>query len=72
MCTEPEDISSAFPEYYKNLFTSTGHVGVEDCIIGVEARVTMNEQLLRSFTEEEVSCALSQMQSLKYPSSDVF
>lgn len=45
---------------------------MEDCIIGVEARVTMNEQLLRSFTEEEVSCALSQMQSLKYPSSDVF
>jgi hypothetical protein len=49
-------------------------VGIEECLEGLEARVTpeMNEWLLRPFVAEEVDFALSQMHPLKSPRPDGF
>ncbi len=61
MCSEPAEISVAFIDYYKNLFNIALLEGVNDCITGVEERVTttMNNQLLRPFIEDEVTTVLA-------------
>jgi hypothetical protein len=47
--TKPEEIGQAFVNFYQTLFQSEGTVGVEECLEGLEARVTpeMNGWLLR-------------------------
>jgi hypothetical protein len=69
-----KEVSTAFIDYYKNLFTSQDPVGAVECLAHVESRVTdaMNDSLLRTFTEAEVSFALSQMHPLKSPGPDGF
>lgn len=64
----------AFIDYFQNLFTSQGPIGVEECLSDVESCVTaeMNSNMLRSFTEADVSFALSQMHPLKSPGPDGF
>lgn len=49
-----------------------GMHGVEDCLRGLEARVSgeMNRQLLTTFTMAEVDVALKQMHPTKSPGPD--
>ena len=65
--SEPEDIGTAFELFYQKRFKMEGMVGIEECLEGLEVRVTleMNEWLLRPFVAEEVDFAFSQMHPLK-------
>lgn len=65
--TKKKEVSKVFIDYYKNIFTAQGPVGVEECLSNVESRVMdeMNESLLRPFTEYKVRFFLSQMHPLK-------
>ncbi|XP_059441892.1 uncharacterized protein LOC132174217 [Corylus avellana] len=67
-----EDISNAFIEFYQKLFTTEVVQGVDECLAGMEGRVTeeMNNMLLKPFTQGEVESALHQMHPLKSPGPD--
>ena len=69
-----EEIPKVFIEFDQKLFTSKGTQGVEDCLTSLEPRVTssMNEELLREFTVEDIDAALSQMHPLISPGLDRF
>jgi hypothetical protein len=69
---EPEEISKSFLAFYQDLFTTSGVHGVEECLVGLETRVTdeMNGGLLRVFTMGEVDFALKQMHPTKSPGPD--
>jgi hypothetical protein len=69
-----EDVGKIFESYYQNLFNSEGAVGIEECLEGLDERVTpyMNAWLTRPFVAEEVDSALSQMHPLKSPGPDGF
>jgi hypothetical protein len=69
-----EDISKAFIDFYKNLFSAGNTSGIERCLAGLNERVTdeMNAELLEKFTEDEISTALGQMHPLKSPGPDGF
>jgi hypothetical protein len=71
---EPKEISAAFINFYQQLFTTGGTEGVEQCLEGLQPRVTedMNTRLLKEFTEAEVDNALAQMHPLKSPGPDGF
>lgn len=71
---EIEDISQAFVQFYQALYTTEGSIGAEDCLEGLEARVTpeMNAWMLRPFVVADVETALSQMHPLKSPGPDGF
>jgi hypothetical protein len=51
-----KDIGKLFLDYYKMLFSSSNSVGIEGCMNSIECRVSnsMNQRLLRTFTEDEV------------------
>jgi hypothetical protein len=67
-------IGQAFVNFYQNLFQTKGTIGVDECLEGLETRVTpaMNEWLLRQFEAKEVDVALSQMGPLKSPGPNGF
>jgi ribonuclease HI len=69
-----KEISVAFTSFYQNLFSAGEVEGVEQCLEGLEARVSgeMNTNLLREFVAEEVDYALKQMHPLKSPGPDGF
>jgi exonuclease III len=69
-----KEIPIVFTDFYQKLFTTEGTLGAEDCLGVLEQRVspTMNEELLKEFTMEEVDAALSQMHPLKSPGPDGF
>jgi exonuclease III len=69
---KPEEISKSFIDYYQDLFTTCGVHGVEECLMGLDPRVTdaMNGELLRNFSMVEVDAALKQMHPLKSPGPD--
>jgi ribonuclease HI len=68
------EIGEAFANFFQQLFSASNVNGVENCVAGLEARVTedMNTSLLRNFTMVEVETALSQMHPLKSPGPDGF
>ena len=72
--TKPKEVSVAFILFYQNLFTTCGVKEVEQCLDGMEPRVTeeMNRSLLKEFIDVEVEDALSQMHPLKSPETDGF
>lgn len=67
-----EDLSRTFVLYFQSLFSLSSPEGIDDCLADVPRRVTssMNDQLLRNFTLEEVDTALTQIHPLKSPGSD--
>jgi hypothetical protein len=73
-CATPIAVQEAFTGYFQSIFTSTEPTCIEDSIATVSCQVSsqMNEQLLKEFTAEEVSIALSQMAPLKAPGPDGF
>ena len=70
--TKQEDIGKSFIEFYQRLFTTGGMLSVEECLRGLEARVSeeMNSQLLKTFTMLDVGAALKQMHPTKSPGPD--
>jgi hypothetical protein len=74
LCSSKEDIEEAFISFFKELFTASQHLEVEPCTISLVQKVSpdMNRKLLSSFTQEEISVALSQMSPLKAPGPDGF
>lgn len=69
-----KEVCKVFIDYYKDIFSSNASTDFSQCLEHVEPRVSaeMNSNLLRSFTEEEVCIALSQMHPLKSPGPDGF
>lgn len=73
-CTNPGEIEQAFVEHFQNILTTCRPAGIEECISGVEGKVTqaMNGKLMAGFTSVEVKAALDQMDPLKAPGPDGF
>ncbi|XP_059449513.1 uncharacterized protein LOC132180640 [Corylus avellana] len=67
-----DEIKRAFIHYFNSLYSTGGTSGLEECLDGLESRVTMemNRRLLAVFTCEEIEAALAQMGPLKSPSPD--
>jgi hypothetical protein len=72
MLESPEDIEVAFVNYFTNLFTAGTTGNMEECLQPIIPKVmeTMNKELLKIFTDEEVNLALKQMSPLKAPGPD--
>lgn len=69
-----EEFVQIASNYFGKLF-STSDVGSDECLFRlVEEKVTesMNEELLKEFTEEEITQAVKQMAQLKAPDVDGF
>jgi hypothetical protein len=68
----PEDIKVDFVNYFTNLFIAGTIGNMEECLQPIIPKVTetMNKELLKIFTNEEVSLALKQMAPLKAPGPD--
>jgi ribonuclease HI len=66
------DIRTAFVEYFSTLFSAGPGINMEPCLQALDTRVTesMNKDLLKVFTEEEVEIALKQMGAFKAPGPD--
>jgi hypothetical protein len=69
-----KEISAAFIKFYQNLLSLGEEERIEQCLGGMEGRVTeeMNMGLMRTYTEDEVDTALNQMHPLKSPGPMVF
>jgi hypothetical protein len=69
-----EDIGAAFVNFYQNFFTTQGALGIEECLRGLQPRVTeaMNTKLLCKFEMAEIDNALAQMHPLKSPGPNDF
>ena len=69
---DPHEIGTRFVQYYEDLFMATPLEGVKKVLEGIHQSVTaeINSQLLRPYTEMEVSVALKQMAPLKAPEPD--
>jgi hypothetical protein len=67
-------VSKHIIDYFGDLFTTLGPVGIVHCMDSVEPRVTneMNSGLLRPFVAEEVRMTLFQMHPLKSPNPNGF
>ncbi|XP_057746432.1 uncharacterized protein LOC130965691 [Arachis stenosperma] len=64
-----EDILRLIEEYYMSLFTSKGSTNLQDCINKIPKRVTesMNNDLLKEVTEEEIKQAVFGMDGTRAP-----
>ena len=69
-----KEIREVFANYFNCLFSTNGVVDYKGCLEALEGRVTetMNESLVRPFTEEEIKRVLFQMAPLKSPGLDGF
>jgi hypothetical protein len=67
-------IEGAFIDYFENIFSTQGQVGLAECLEGLPTKVTtlMNENLLREPTLEELDAAISHMDPIKSPGPDGF
>lgn len=63
----PEEVGMAFVNYFTNLFSAGQEGELEPCMHNVEGHVSasMNAELMREFTAEEIIAALHQMSPLK-------
>jgi len=68
--SKQRDIEAAFLSCYKGIFTASRLEGVEECLSGLEGRVSaeMNAALLKPCSIEEVSLALQFMGPFKLSS----
>lgn len=72
--TSSTELLNLASDYFKNLF-SASEVGSDEHVFGlVEKRVTesMNDTLLKLFTEEDIGAAVKMMAPLKAPGVDGF
>jgi hypothetical protein len=69
-----EEVEQVFVDYFKHLFTSEAQTDHATCLDDLECRVSadMNEDLMRSFSIEEIATALKQMSPHKAPGPDGF
>jgi len=68
-----EEIAPVFVDYYKTLFSSSGHIEVSRVLECVPTMIMdeMNSLLCRAFEASEVNVTLQQMTPLKAPRPDV-
>jgi hypothetical protein len=73
-CTTEREIEGAFVDYFQNLFTSSNPRNHEECIVGLEGRVTssMNNMLMAELSRSKMKRALDQMDPMKAPGPDGF
>lgn len=71
---KPEEVRKAFIDFYQQLFTTEDVVRVDQCLNGLETRVTaeMNANLMKEFTPAKVEKALALMHPLKSSGPDGF
>jgi hypothetical protein len=64
----------AFINYFTGLFSSSDACDIDSCLCPIERRVTesMNEELLKPFSREEIYHAINHMGPLKAPGPDGF
>lgn len=66
------NIERIFLEYFQKIFSSEETVGIDEVVGALSPKVSvdMNDQLTKSYTEEDVVFALKQMHPLKAPGPD--
>ena len=72
MVTDDKQIGDKLVEYFKQIFTSSSPTNFDQILQGIDIKVTlsMNFDLTREFTTDEVEFALKQMKPLTAPSPD--
>lgn len=73
-CTDPSELAGMATEFYANLYTSEGTIGMEEVLSHIPTRVdgNMNARLNERYSKEEVKEALFQMFPIKAPGPDGF
>ena len=71
-CTDTRAIAGIVEEYYKNLFTASNNLNMDDVLASMDRVVTreMVRNLVRPYTTEEVRTAFFQMHPSKAPGLD--
>ena len=71
---DPSELAGMATDFYKNLYTSEGTIGMEEVLSQIPARVNgnMNACLNENYSNEEVKQALFQMFPTKAPGPDGF
>jgi hypothetical protein len=71
---DQQELEQLTRDFYQNLYTSEGTVGMEEVLDTVPVSITaaMNEKLIANFEEGEVKKSLFQMFPLKAPGPDGF
>ena len=72
MVTDDKQIGDKLVEYFKQIFTSSSPTNFDQILQGIDIKVTlsMNFDLTREFTTDEVEFALKQMKPLTAPGPD--
>ena len=70
--TDEKQIGEAMVDYFKQIFTSTMPSSFDQILQGIDKKVTptMNADLTREFTADEIEFALKQIKPLTSPSPD--
>ena len=73
-CTDPAELANMATDFYSNLYTSEGTIGMEEVLSHIPIRVdgNMNARLNATYNNEEVKEALFQMFPTKAPGPDGF
>ena len=74
ICTDRDELANMATEFYTNMYTSEGTIGMEEVLSHIPVRVDgiMNSKLSETYSKEEVKEALFQMFPTKAPGPNGF